>query len=121
MAYVETQDGTQIFYKEWGPKDGQPIVFSHGWPLQGDAFEDPGAYHRAQPEDAYLARLLGSETFIAFARNGKPDNMHAPRWPAYDLNKRSTMIFDLPPRVENDPRGREREYLGKVPYLQPGT
>jgi non-heme chloroperoxidase len=40
MAYVETQDGTQIFYKEWGPKDAQPVVFSHGWPLQGDAFED---------------------------------------------------------------------------------
>jgi non-heme chloroperoxidase len=40
MAYVETQDGTQIFYKEWGPKDAQPVMFSHGWPLQGDAFED---------------------------------------------------------------------------------
>ncbi len=40
MAYVEIQDGTQIFYKEWGPKEGQPVVFSHGWPLQGDAFED---------------------------------------------------------------------------------
>jgi non-heme chloroperoxidase len=40
MAFVETADGTQIYFKEWGPKDGQPVVFSHGWPLQGDAFED---------------------------------------------------------------------------------
>ncbi|HEX5656899.1 MAG TPA: alpha/beta hydrolase, partial [Polyangiales bacterium] len=40
MAYVETQDGTQIFYNQWGPKDGPPVVFSHGWPLHGDAFED---------------------------------------------------------------------------------
>jgi len=38
--FVETTDGTQIFFKEWGPKDAQPIVFSHGWPLNGDAFED---------------------------------------------------------------------------------
>jgi non-heme chloroperoxidase len=26
-------DGTEIFYKDWGPKDAQPVVFSHGWPL----------------------------------------------------------------------------------------
>ncbi|SOC20305.1 alpha/beta fold hydrolase [Thalassospira xiamenensis] len=39
-SYVETTDGTRIYFKDWGPKDAQPIVFSHGWPLNGDAFED---------------------------------------------------------------------------------
>ncbi len=39
-SYVTTPDSTQIFFKEWGPKSGQPVVFSHGWPLTGDAFED---------------------------------------------------------------------------------
>jgi non-heme chloroperoxidase len=34
---ITTQDGTQIYYKDWG--DGQPIVFSHGWPLSADAWE----------------------------------------------------------------------------------
>ena len=39
MAYVTTEDGTEIFFKDWGPKDAQPIMFHHGWPLSSDDWD----------------------------------------------------------------------------------
>ena len=39
MNFVTTADGTQIFYKDWGPKNAQPIVFHHGWPLCSDDWD----------------------------------------------------------------------------------
>jgi non-heme chloroperoxidase len=38
-GYVTTRDGVQLFVKDWGPRDGQPVVFSHGWPLDSDSWE----------------------------------------------------------------------------------
>lgn len=40
MSMITTQDGTEIFYKDWGPKDAQPIVFHHGWPLTADDWDN---------------------------------------------------------------------------------
>jgi len=39
MSTIVTKDGTSIFYKDWGPKNAQPIVFSHGWPLSSDDWD----------------------------------------------------------------------------------
>jgi non-heme chloroperoxidase len=39
MSFVTTADGTRIFTKDWGSKDAQPVVFSHGWPLSSDAWD----------------------------------------------------------------------------------
>ncbi|NNU61168.1 alpha/beta hydrolase [Ochrobactrum soli] len=40
MTFVKAKDGTEIFYKDWGPKDAQPIHFHHGWPLSADDWDN---------------------------------------------------------------------------------
>ncbi|MFN3459500.1 MAG: alpha/beta fold hydrolase [Oceanibaculum sp.] len=40
MAMITTSDGTSLFYKDWGPKDAQPIMFHHGWPLSADDWDN---------------------------------------------------------------------------------
>jgi non-heme chloroperoxidase len=40
MAIITTSDGTNLFYKDWGPKDAQPIMFHHGWPLSADDWDN---------------------------------------------------------------------------------
>ena len=40
MSTITTKDGTHIFYKDWGPRDAQPVVFHHGWPLSADDWDN---------------------------------------------------------------------------------
>src|SRR5690349_22570815 len=40
MPTINTEDGTQIYYKDWGPKSAQPLVFHHGWPLSADDWDN---------------------------------------------------------------------------------
>jgi non-heme chloroperoxidase len=47
-GYVTTKDGVQIFYKDWGPKTAQPIVFHHGWPLSGDDWDNQMLFFLSQ-------------------------------------------------------------------------
>ncbi|AXB80413.1 alpha/beta fold hydrolase [Novosphingobium sp. P6W] len=47
MAFFTTKDGVQIFYKDWGPKEAQPIVFHHGWPLSADDWDTQMLYFLA--------------------------------------------------------------------------
>jgi len=48
MSTITTKDGTTIFYKDWGPKDAQPIVFHHGWPLSADDWDNQMTYFLGQ-------------------------------------------------------------------------
>lgn len=62
-----------------------------------------------------------SRAFIALARDGNPNHAGLPEWQPYTLRERNTMVFDVPSRLESDPRGAEREIFARVPYIQPGT
>lgn len=44
LSKVTTRDGVEIFYKDWGPKDAQPIMFHHGWPLSGDDWDSQALF-----------------------------------------------------------------------------
>jgi para-nitrobenzyl esterase len=88
--------------------------------LAFDNTDKPGALAGNGPDARKLAAQM-SETFIAFARTGDPNNPALPRWTPYTLPGRETMIFDAASHMENDPRGRERELFARVPFVQQGT
>jgi non-heme chloroperoxidase len=48
MNTITTKDGVQIFFKDWGPRNGQPIVFHHGWPLSSDDWDNQMLYFAAR-------------------------------------------------------------------------
>ncbi len=88
-------------------------------PLALDTVTAPGS--RAQgPQAQPMADIL-SGAFVAFARTGDPNHPGLPTWAPYDLTRRQTMIMDVPPRMEDDPRGDERRLFARIPYVQPGT
>jgi para-nitrobenzyl esterase len=59
---------------------------------------------------AQVAELM-APAWLAFARTGNPSTAALPAWPAYEANARATMVFDLQPRVENDPFSEIRALL----------
>ncbi len=62
-----------------------------------------------------------SDAFIALARSGDPNHAGLPQWRPYELEKRSTMVFDAESKLVDDPRGAERRLFAQVPYIQRGT
>ena len=119
---------TYAYYLDWrSPLDGGkwgaphtldiPLVYANtaagdgqtGYPPSGDG-----------PEARQMADLM-SGALLAFARTGNPQTPQLPPWPRFNPARRPAMIFDLPPRVEDDPRGNERRLFAPVFYAQPGA
>jgi non-heme chloroperoxidase len=67
MPFITTRDGTDIFYKDWGPKDAQAIVFSHGWPLSADDWDNQLLFFRSQ-----RFRVIAHDR-RGHGRSGQPD------------------------------------------------
>jgi para-nitrobenzyl esterase len=114
---------TYIFQFDWkSPVNGGRLRAAHMMEIPF-AFDNV-AYAAAQvgtgEDQQKLADIL-SEVWIAFARTGNPNTPAIPNWKPFNLKDRPTMIFDLPSRLENDPRGQERKLFAPVKYIQPGT
>ena len=82
MNTITTKDGTQIYYKDWG--SGQPVVFSHGWPLSADAWEDQMVF-------------LGAHGYRCIAHDRRGHGRSSQPW---NGNKMDTFSDDLAALVE---------------------
>ena len=73
-----------------------------------------------QSDDTRALAQAMSETWIAFARAGDPNNAAIPAWRPYDLTARPMMLFDVPARLADDPFAGERAFMSRFPTQQMG-
>jgi para-nitrobenzyl esterase len=96
------------------PVDGGKLRSHHALdlPLVFNNVESSRSMVGPGPEPQRVADLMSS-AWIAFARAGNPNTDELPQWPAYDVNHRATMVFNVDSKVQNDPYSEIRQILEK--------
>ncbi|WP_349261259.1 carboxylesterase/lipase family protein [Povalibacter sp.] len=89
-------------------------------PLVFDNVAQPQSLTGSGPHAQKTADQM-SDAFIAFAKTGDPNHAGIPQWRPYELDRRSTMVFDADSMLVDDPRGGERKLFAQVPFIQRGT
>lgn len=108
---------------DWAsPKDGGRWGAPHTLdiPLVFGTLRAEGSITGEGPEARRVSGLM-MDAFVRFARTGDPNGSGLPRWEPYSLARRQTMVWDVEPRLVDDPRGEERKLFEKVPFVQQGT
>ncbi|WP_164740845.1 carboxylesterase family protein [Xanthomonas sp. BRIP62409] len=114
---------TWVYQLDWGsPLDGGKFGAFHTLdiPLVFDTIAQPGA-RTGDGADAQRMAAQMSQALLAFARSGNPNHRSLPHWTPYSLQRRETLLFDIPSRLEHDPRGGERRLYQQAPFIQRGT
>lgn len=104
------------------PLDGGKFGAMHTLdiPLVFDNIRQPGS-RTGDGEAAQAVADAMSDALLAFARTGDPNHAGLPHWPRYELDRRTTMLFDARSTVADDPRGGERQLYERSPFVQRGT
>jgi para-nitrobenzyl esterase len=135
QAQVDTDAGTRrsgILQAERKAAAGKAPAYMYLWAFASAGFNGKfGAVHGTDvsatfnnvrdgvggtgsgEERALFARF--SNMWVSMAKNANPNNAKIPDWPAYDVAKRATMVFDREIRVENDPRAEIRKFWAEMP------
>jgi para-nitrobenzyl esterase len=92
------------------PAVGGVLRAMHGVdvPLVFDNVDEARGLLGPGPAPQQMADAM-SRAWVAFARSGNPDHPGIPKWPAFTLEKRETFVFDLPPRLADDPQAKQRQ------------
>jgi para-nitrobenzyl esterase len=116
---------TWVYQMDWHRNaPGARAMHTIDIPFMFDNLAAAPAQVGTSPEDIAAAQPLAdtmSGMLIHYAATGNPNHPGLPHWPAYNLTRRETMIWNSTPRIESDPRGQERRYAAASPYRQPGT
>jgi para-nitrobenzyl esterase len=129
QAMISTDAGfrrSAVKQAELKAAQGKGPIYMYQWDWPTPAFGgkfgavhglDVAASFREARDGGDMARVADelSSTWVAFARTGDPNNAKIPQWPQYDAQKRATLIFGTPTRLDNDPRAEIRQFWEQMP------